>query len=79
MRHDLLTRIGCAGSQHVDSRERSGEAPTHESQGEFGDTLDTSVLLPINKPSIAAFQSLIDTFANARDLRFAACSRRCFT
>lgn len=40
--------------------------------GEVGDMPNTHALLPIHKPSIAAFQSLIDTFANARDLRFAA-------
>ncbi|CAL8466794.1 g6330 [Coccomyxa elongata] len=58
-------------SQHVDSESsrEAGKTPTHHRQGEFGDMLDTSILLPINKPSIAAFQSLIDTFANARELR----------
>lgn len=73
MKHDTVIRNVCADSQHVDSESsrEAGKTPTHHSQGEFGDMLDTSILLPINKPSIAAFQSLIDTFANARDLRFA--------
>lgn len=44
---------------------------------DHGASPENQELLPINKPSIVAFQSLIDTFANARQLRHAASHKKC--
>ncbi|EIE26489.1 hypothetical protein COCSUDRAFT_64515 [Coccomyxa subellipsoidea C-169] len=54
------------GSEEVEASESAAAGGNAE---ETGGVPDAQALLPINKPSIAAFQSLIDTFANARDIR----------
>lgn len=56
------------GSEEVEASESAAAGGNAE---ETGEVPDAQALLPINKPSIAAFQSLIDTFAIARDIRCA--------